>query len=301
MSRQIASFRWSTGLVTLALAGCLSACGGGGGGSDVNAATPSALPPPPVAHQAVQLDSPTFMPAGTLTGPANWDYGDGTQGTSASHTFSAPGTYAVTYSYTDSKGLAAKGSIKVDVQACSNAGIAAAKASPSTTNVCVQTSKGEMVFALDANLAPLSTANFMAYVKKGYYNSTVVHRVEQVASVYWVIQGGLVGLDDDGYFYKTPDGDIALESRNGLRNKRYTLGMARGPAVDSANSQFYINLMDAPAFDYQPGVRDGYAVFGSIISGTDVADAMGAVPTKALSVYPKFPSTPLVYIGMTPI
>jgi peptidyl-prolyl cis-trans isomerase A (cyclophilin A) len=287
----------------------LSACGGGGGGDEDSTpvATPSAIlvslsaSGNAIANLPVQLSATPSGPAGQTVAQSNWNYGDGQSGTSSSHAYGKAGTYTVTYDFTDSKGLKGQGTTKVTVKACSGAGLAAAAASPTTTNVCVQTSEGEMVFALDPVKAPLSTNNFMAYVKDGFYSSTVVHRVEKDPN-FWVIQGGLVGKSSTGLFLKTPTyASINLESQNGLLNKRYTLGMARSDDPNSATSQFYINLVDTPVFDYSPGVRDGYAVFGKIIHGTDVADAMGNVAVGTNKPFNKFPTTLLVYIGMTPM
>jgi peptidyl-prolyl cis-trans isomerase B (cyclophilin B) len=309
MSRQIASFRLSTSLVMLALAGGLSACGGGGGGGDDSPATPSALPPPPVAYQSVQLDSSTFVPVGTINGQADWDYGDGTQGTSASHTYSKPGIYTVTYSYTDGKGQAAKGSTKVEVQSCSNAGIAAAKASTATTNVCVQTNKGEMVFALDTAKAQATTTNFLKYVDAGFYSGTLFHRIIKG----FMAQGGGFKPAADGMHQLSTLPPITLESNIGLQNKAYTLAMARGgdPEYNSATSQFFINFADHAFLDYRSATAPGYAVFGKVIAGQPVVDDLAKVTTANVPTfiadgtyvgnYPDVPVPAVVILGMSRI
>ena len=141
--------------------------------------------------------------------------------------------------------------------------------------VAIATSKGDILLELDPVKAPVSVANFMSYVKKGFYDNTVFHRIVPG----FVVQGG--GFDG-ALVQKKTDAPIKNEWRNGLKNARGTISMARTAAPDSATSQFFLNLKDNPALDGANG--PGYAVFGRIVVGLDVLDAMGAAPTARKEV-----------------
>ena len=133
----------------------------------------------------------------------------------------------------------------------------------------VTTNMGSFVVELASYRAPGSVKNFLRYVKNRFYDNTVFHRIESD----FVIQGG--GFDIN-YTYKENRGGIKNESDNGLTNARGTIAMARTDDVHSANSQFYINLKDNRSLDAKYG-RLGYTVFGKVISGMDVVDAIGKV------------------------
>lgn len=141
--------------------------------------------------------------------------------------------------------------------------------------VTIATSKGDILLELDPVKAPISVANFTSYVKKGFYDNTVFHRIVPG----FVVQGG--GFDA-ALVQKKTDAPIKNEWRNGLKNARGTISMARTAAPDSATSQFFLNLKDNPALDGANG--PGYAVFGRIVVGLDVLDAMGAAPTARKEV-----------------
>ncbi|MCZ8073371.1 MAG: peptidylprolyl isomerase [Paucibacter sp.] len=157
---------------------------------------------------------------------------------------------------------------------CSAAGIAASKASTAAATVCMLTSKGEIVVELETVKAPITTANFLAYVKSGFYKDTIFHRVVPG----FVAQGG--GFVSGGTAKAGALAPIALENQNGLSNLKYTIAMARTSAVDSATSQFYFNTVDNKSLDYSSAVagKNGYAVFGRIISGKETVDAINAEP-----------------------
>lgn len=147
---------------------------------------------------------------------------------------------------------------------------AVAQAQP---RVKVQTSMGSFVLELDAQRAPLSVANFLGYVRDGHYTGTIFHRV--IAN--FVAQAG--GYDEK--FTERPARQkVPNESGNGLSNRRGTVGMARTGEPHSADAQFYINLSDNPPLDPQAS-RWGYAVFGKVVEGMDVVDAIGSVATGA--------------------
>ena len=141
-------------------------------------------------------------------------------------------------------------------------------------NVRMDTSAGTITIELDEVKAPLSSANFLAYVNKGHYDGTVFHRVIKG----FMLQGG--GFDS-GMKQKATDAQIRNEANNGLKNKRYTLAMARTNDPHSASSQFFINAADNAFLDHTAETAQGwgYAVFGRVTSGTEVVDAIEKVRT----------------------
>ena len=140
--------------------------------------------------------------------------------------------------------------------------------------VQIDTSAGAITIELDDDKAPLSSANFLAYVNKGHYDGTVFHRVIKG----FMLQGG--GFDSD-MKQKATDANIRNEANNGLKNKRYTLAMARTSDPHSASSQFFINAADNAFLDHTAETSQGwgYAVFGRVTSGTEVVDAIEKVKT----------------------
>jgi peptidyl-prolyl cis-trans isomerase A (cyclophilin A) len=138
--------------------------------------------------------------------------------------------------------------------------------------VRVSTTMGDFVIELMPDRAPLTVANFVRYVKEGYYSGTLIHRV--VAN--FVIQGG--GHSASDLKLKPVHDPVNNESGSGLQNKRGTVGLARGESAHSGNAQFYVNLVDNPDLDPLP-TRWGYAVFGRIVQGMDVVDRIGVTPT----------------------
>ncbi len=140
--------------------------------------------------------------------------------------------------------------------------------------VRVSTNMGDFVIELMPERAPLTVANFLRYVKEGYYSGTLIHRV--VAN--FVIQGG--GHSASDLKLKAVHDPVNNESGNGLQNKRGTVGLARGESPHSGNAQFYVNLVDNPDLDPLP-TRWGYAVFGKVVQGMEVVDRIGVTPTGA--------------------
>jgi cyclophilin family peptidyl-prolyl cis-trans isomerase len=140
-----------------------------------------------------------------------------------------------------------------------------------TPKVRVQTSQGVFVLQLDAERAPVTVRNFLEYVGAGFYDGTIFHRVIDG----FVVQGGGYGPD----LAEKPTRDpIPNESGNGLRNRRGTIAMARTGDPHSATSQFYINLVDNVKLDPNEQ-RWGYCVFGTVVSGMEVVDAIAKLPT----------------------
>src|SRR6202047_1936166 len=153
-----------------------------------------------------------------------------------------------------------------------------ARAQEPNPRVKVTTNVGEFVIEVRQDRAPLTAANFLRYVREGFYSGTVIHRV--VAN--FVIQGG--GHDATSYALKAPHENLFNESGNGLQNKRGAVGLARGDAPHSGNAQFYVNLVDNPDLDPVP-TRWGYTVFGRIVQGMDVIDHIGETPTGAVGPF----------------
>jgi cyclophilin family peptidyl-prolyl cis-trans isomerase len=139
--------------------------------------------------------------------------------------------------------------------------------------VSIITSKGSFTLELDLATAPISVKNFLSYVRGGYYSNTLFHRVIPG----FVAQAG--GYTT-GLVRKPGQLDpIELESNKGLSNARATVAMARTNVFNSATSEFYVNLVDNTFLDYKNAANPGYAVFGTVVQGMDVVDAIAAVPT----------------------
>ncbi|MGB4073283.1 peptidylprolyl isomerase [Pseudomonas sp.] len=152
--------------------------------------------------------------------------------------------------------------------------------------VLLTTSLGEVEIELDAEKAPISTANFLAYVDSGYYAGTQFHRVIPG----FMVQGG--GFDAQMQ-QKDTQPAIKNEADNGLHNVRGTLAMARTQVRDSATSQFFINHKDNAFLDH--GSRDfGYAVFGKVTRGMDVVDKIAQVPTSTRGGHQNVPRQPVL-------
>ena len=143
-----------------------------------------------------------------------------------------------------------------------------------TQTVEMQTSAGTLRIELDDEKAPRTVQNFLEYVRKGHYDGTIFHRVIKG----FMLQGG--GFDADMQ-QKPTAAPIQNEANNGLKNKRYTLAMARTSAPHSASSQFFINTVDNGFLDFTAESAQGwgYAVFGRVVDGTEVVDAIEKVRT----------------------
>jgi len=158
------------------------------------------------------------------------------------------------------------------------------RAGTNTVTATIETSLGKIELALDAEKAPLSVSNFVAYAKSGHYDGTVFHRVIDG----FMIQGG--GFTAD-MVQKETRPPIRNEATNGLKNKRGTIAMARTMIVDSATCQFFINLKDNAFLDHRaPNPQMyGYAVFGTVTSGMDVVDRIAKVRTGSKGFFQDVP------------
>ena len=151
--------------------------------------------------------------------------------------------------------------------------------------VSIITNKGSFTLELDLATAPISVKNFLSYVRGGYYSNTLFHRVIPG----FVAQAG--GYTT-GLVRKPGQLDlIELESNKGLSNARATVAMARTNVFNSATSEFYVNLVDNTFLDYKNAANPGYAVFGTVVQGMDVVDAIAAVPTGVFNGSPDVPLT----------
>lgn len=153
-----------------------------------------------------------------------------------------------------------------------------------TKTVQLDTSAGKIRIELDDERAPESARNFLAYVAKGHYDGTIFHRVIKG----FMIQGG--GFVP-GMKQKPTDAPIRNEAANGLKNKRYTLAMARTSDPHSATAQFFINTVDNDFLDFRSESMQGwgYAVFGRVVEGTEVVDKIEAVRTGRSGMFDDVP------------
>lgn len=164
-------------------------------------------------------------------------------------------------------------SLSFTVQAEVPAAPAQTTAPLKTIDVIIETNMGKIEVELNNEKAPISVANFLEYIESGHYNETIFHRVINN----FMVQGG--GFDKH-MRQKATRAMIKNEAKNGLKNERGTLAMARTGIVDSATSQFFINHKNNKFLNH--GSRDyGYAVFGKVTKGMDVVDAIARVRTKS--------------------
>jgi peptidyl-prolyl cis-trans isomerase A (cyclophilin A) len=158
--------------------------------------------------------------------------------------------------------------------------------------VLLATSLGDITIQLEPEKAPKTVANFLEYVKSGHYDGTVFHRVMDG----FMIQGG--GFTPD-MAQKPTRAPIPLESKNGLKNERGTVAMARTAVPDSATSQFFINVVDNARLDYPNPDGNGYAVFGKVVAGMDVVDKIRKVETGSKGGHQNVPVTPVLIRSAT--
>lgn len=150
----------------------------------------------------------------------------------------------------------------------------------------LKTPKGDIVLALDHKAAPVTVQNFVQYVQSGFYDGTIFHRVIKG----FMIQGG-------GFFanlqQKPTRAPIVNEASNGLKNARGTIAMARTNNPNSATAQFFINHVNNAGLNFVQGQNPGYAVFGSVIKGMEVVDAIASVATTTRGGMPDVPVEPI--------
>ncbi len=162
-----------------------------------------------------------------------------------------------------------------------------AQQAASAPRVVVATSLGNITLELDAQRAPASVANFLRYVEAKHYDGTIFHRVIPN----FMIQGG--GFSPD-MSQKPTQAPVRNEARNGLKNVRGSIAMARTADPHSATAQFFINTTDNAFLDHPGQDGWGYAVFGKVVEGMDVVDKIRAVPTANAGFHSDVPRTPVI-------
>ncbi len=152
------------------------------------------------------------------------------------------------------------------------------------TKAIMETSKGTITLELDEEKAPVTVANFVKYARAGHYDGTIFHRVIDG----FMIQGGGFTKDMNQKLTRDP---IRNEAANGLKNARGSIAMARTSVVDSATSQFFINLVDNDFLDFRNPTPSGfgYAVFGRVSDGLEIVDAIAKVKTGTRGRYENVP------------
>ena len=152
--------------------------------------------------------------------------------------------------------------------------------------VVMETSLGDIVFMLYRDRAPTTVRNFLEYVENGFYDGLIFHRVIPR----FLIQGG--GYDED-FISRPTRNPIPNEADNGLSNLRGTISMCRTIDIDSATSQFFINMVDNTVLDHIDDTLFGYCVFGRVIEGMSVVDAICEVETTTIGDYHDVPVEPV--------
>lgn len=167
------------------------------------------------------------------------------------------------------------------------------QADQTNPKVIIKTSKGDITIELYADKAPITVKNFLSYADEKFYDGTIFHRVIKG----FMIQGGGLNPDLQEKSTKPP---IKNEATNGLKNKRGTIAMARTPVIDSATCQFFINHVDNPSLDHRNSTLDGfgYCVFGKVIKGLDVVDAIANVKTMSRRGQMNVPSETITIISI---
>jgi peptidyl-prolyl cis-trans isomerase B (cyclophilin B) len=153
--------------------------------------------------------------------------------------------------------------------------------------IILQTNMGDIHLAVDTEKAPISAKNFTDYVEDGFFDGTIFHRVIPN----FMVQGG--GMTEDMQ-QKPTKANIENEAKNGLKNKKYTVAMARTAAPHSASSQFFINVADNQFLDCPGQDGWGYCVFGEVVQGKEVVDKMQKVETLNLGGHADVPADPII-------
>lgn len=256
--------RLAASLLSLSLA--LAACGGGGGGGGASVLNLSATGVKYNSTMTVTVSGRLLSQGVSMSADKGCEnFVKKAGGTDESVDFTCKLTTA--------------GDVFVRVRNAENDTIGSLRVEVPQPRMTIATNQGTFVVELDPGTAPVTVANFAAYVAANFYSSTIIHRV--VADT--LIQGGAYLAGPKAKVPNLPP--IALESNNGLKNVRGTIAMARiADQPNSATSEFFINTQDNPAFDRQNDQNPGYAVFGTVVSGIDVVDKIKAVATRSVTV-----------------
>jgi len=155
------------------------------------------------------------------------------------------------------------------------------------TTLLMTTNKGNIKIELDAEKAPKTVANFLDYVNKGHFSNTIFHRVIKD----FMIQGGGFAPDMS---QKPTEQTVENEAKNGLKNDKYTIAMARTMAPHSASAQFFINTKNNDFLNYPGQDGWGYAVFGKVVEGQDIVDQINTVKTGRSGMHSDVPTEAVV-------
>ncbi|BAS68279.1 peptidyl-prolyl cis-trans isomerase B (cyclophilin B) [endosymbiont of Bathymodiolus septemdierum str. Myojin knoll] len=158
--------------------------------------------------------------------------------------------------------------------------------------IILKTNMGDIHIELDAKNAPITSKNFIDYVKSGFYDGTIFHRVIKN----FMIQGG--GFTED-MKEKPSKKEIKNEAKNGLKNSKYTIAMARTAAPHSASSQFFINTSNNSFLDYPGQDGWGYCVFGEVVKGEEIVDKINDVNTGNLGMHADVPNDAVIITKAT--
>ncbi len=275
---------------SICLATLLSACGGGSS----TTTTPTTPPSPPGAVLSISSVTPDRLMFGrptrfTVVGTA---LDRGLTLTSAGCGSITPATGGTATQQTITCTPTATGSISLTF---SLAGLATPFVSTQAIplpRATLKTTLGDIVVEMFPANAPVTVNNFLQYVNEGFYNGLIFHRVIPG----FVIQGGGFNINLQQIL---PRAGIKLESRNGLNNVRGTIAMARTSDPNSANSQFFFNVVDNPFLNGNTAGVDGFAVFGQIVTGLSVMDAISVVPTSTRGSFGDVPITAVVINTVT--
>ena len=153
--------------------------------------------------------------------------------------------------------------------------------------VILETNMGEIHITLDIEKAPITAKNFTDYVEDGFFEDTIFHRVIPN----FMIQGG--GMTEEMQ-QKPTKATIENEAKNGLKNRKYSVAMARTMDPHSASSQFFINVADNQFLDFPGKDGWGYCVFGEVVKGQEVVDKIQSVETLKLGVHADVPASPII-------
>lgn len=273
--------------LVFSLTALLAACGGGSGGADEGETSPK-----PATVSAIASVAPlSYGKEARITVTGNQlDQGITLSAPGCSELSEQPGSTATTKAYRCKVAAATALSVKASSSAGDLLTVALPVPDPQVTLV---TSLGTVLLELNPAKAPVTVDNFLRYVNDGFYAGLLFHRVVPT----FVVQGGgfATGLVAKATTYPA----INLESNQGLSNVRGSLAMARTNEANSATSQFYINVVDNPFLDYASAASPGYAVFGQVVDGLPVVDAIRTVPTGTRNGLSNVPVTDVTIISAT--
>jgi peptidyl-prolyl cis-trans isomerase A (cyclophilin A) len=261
-------------ITSIALAAFLTACGGGGSSFTPNVTV--------IKAQSLQYSKSAIILVGGTNLRSDMVADTGSCTNPAFRSDSTPNLAIVTCTVT------ATGNLPVSIKAANGNVLFQTTLTVPLPQVVVATTLGNIFLELNPAVAPITVNNLLSYVASGYYSNTLFHRVIPG----FVVQGG--GYTSGPVQKPGQGAPIVLESNRGLSNVRGTVAMARTSDPNSATSEFFVNLVDNTTLDYQSASNPGYAVFGRVVQGMDVVDAIAAVPTGTANGMDNVPTTDVV-------